>query len=311
MINIKKIIFCLFVSLLFFTKAYGVIEDALFITVGNKPITKSDVVNEIKKILILNNQNFTEDKKTQLQEIAIKSIIKRSIKEIEIEKYESLQYKPVDLNIEIEKITTDLNIDLDTLKNIFLNNGIDFADILDQMRTELLWNTLIFQLYKDRVSINVEEIGEQLKLLQNKKEVQEFLISEIIVRSVPSESLEAEIQRINDLIKKDGFEKVAMDLSVAETAIRGGDLGWINENVISDEFKSKITTTPVGSVSDPILLKEGILFFKIRDKREIKEFSSLEEAKNELVKAEKNKILSMHALSHYDSLRRSISINYY
>ena len=298
-------------SLLFFTKAYGVIEDALFITVGNKPITKSDVVNEIKKILILNNQNFTEDKKTQLQEIAIKSIIKRSIKEIEIEKYESLQYKPVDLNIEIEKITTDLNIDLDTLKNIFLNNGIDFADILDQMRTELLWNTLIFQLYKDRVSINVEEIGEQLKLLQNKKEVQEFLISEIIVRSVPSESLEAEIQRINDLIKKDGFEKVAMDLSVAETAIRGGDLGWINENVISDEFKSKITTTPVGSVSDPILLKEGILFFKIRDKREIKEFSSLEEAKNELVKAEKNKILSMHALSHYDSLRRSISINYY
>ena len=39
-----------------------------------------------------------------------------------------------------------------------------------------------------------------------------------------------------------------MDLSVAETAIRGGDLGWINENVISDEFKSKITTTPLGSV---------------------------------------------------------------
>ena len=63
MINIKKIIFCLFIGLFFFTKTSGAIEDALFITVGNKPITKSDVVNEIKKILILNNQDFTEDKK--------------------------------------------------------------------------------------------------------------------------------------------------------------------------------------------------------------------------------------------------------
>lgn len=311
MISAKKIFFCLIVSLLFFTKANAAIEDSLFITVGNTPITKSDVVNEIKKILILNNQNFTEDKKTQLQEIAIKSIIKRSIKEIEIEKYKTLEYKQIDLEIEIKKITTDLNIDLDTLKNIFLNNGIDFADILDQMRTELLWNTLIFELYKDRISINVDEINEQLKLIQNKKKVKEFLISEIIIKSVPADQLDGVVQKIKNLIETNGFKKVAMDLSISETSIRGGDLGWINENEISDEFKSKIINTPVGSISTPILLQEGILFFKIRDTRERKKFSSLEQAKDQLLKSEKNKILSMHSLSHYDSLRRSVSINYY
>ena len=84
----------------------------------------------------------------------------------------------------------------------------------------------------------------------------------------------------------------------------------LNENTISNEIKSAIINAPVGSLSKPILLPEGILIFKIRDKRKIKKNLSLEEAKNQLVKAEKEKILNMHSLSHYDKLRRSVSIKF-
>ena len=38
------------------------IEDGLYATVGNKAITKSDIINEIKLILILTNKTFSEDK---------------------------------------------------------------------------------------------------------------------------------------------------------------------------------------------------------------------------------------------------------
>ena len=53
------------------------------------------------------------------------------------------------------------------------------------------------------------------------------------------------------------------------------------------------------------------MFFKVRDKRKIKQSINLEEARIQLISAEKNKILNMHSLSHYDKLRRSISIKYY
>ena len=43
----------------------------------------------------------------------------------------------------------------------------------------------------------------------------------------------------------------------------------------------------------------------------MKKFENLEEAKNDLVQAEKKKILNMHSLSHYDNLKRSTTINYY
>ena len=63
-------------------------------------------------------------------------------------------------------------------------------------------------------------------------------------------------------------------------------------------------------MSEAIILPEGILFFKVRDKRKIDKLKTLEEVKNQLVNAEKTKILNMHSLSHYDKLKRSVTINY-
>ena len=288
-----------------------VIKDSLFATVGNKAITQSDIINEIKIILILTGQSFTEDIKEQLQSGAIQSIIKRNIKKIEIEKYNSLTFNQPDVDKELKKLAGNLYMDLDTFENTFIANGIPFSNVIDQIQIELLWNSLIFELYKDRLVISLDEISEQLKSIQNKKEIEEYLISEIIIKPVPKDKLESTIKEIKNKIKIEGFEKVAMNLSISETALQGGDLDWISENAISEKFKSKIINTPVGNISEPILLPEGILFFKVRDKRKLKKIVNLEDAKNQLVNAEKTKILRMHSLSHYENLRKSITINYY
>ncbi len=288
-----------------------VIKDSLFATVGNKAITQSDIINEIKIILILTGQSFTEDIKEQLQSGAIQSIIKRNIKKIEIEKYDSLTFNQPDVDKELKKLAGNLYMDLDTFENTFIANGIPFSNVIDQIQIELLWNSLIFELYKDRLVISLDEISEQLKSIQNKKEIEEYLISEIIIKPVPKDKLESTIKEIKNKIKIEGFEKVAMNLSISETALQGGDLDWISENAISEKFKSKIINTPVGNISEPILLPEGILFFKVRDKRKLKKIVNLEDAKNQLVNAEKTKILRMHSLSHYENLRKSITINYY
>ena len=49
-------------------------------------------------------------------------------------------------------------MDLDTFKNTFIANGIPFSHVTDQIQIELLWNSLIFQIYKDRLSININEL---------------------------------------------------------------------------------------------------------------------------------------------------------
>ena len=200
---------------------------------------------------------------------------------------------------------------METLKNICESNDLDFSIIEDQIKVELHWNTLIFELYKNSLQINPEQIEERLKLFQEKKKVQEYLISEIVIDKVPESEIELKVEEVKNKIKIDGFESAAKNLSISESSIKGGDLGWVNEDVISEKIKSKLANTPIGEISSPIILSEGILIFKVRDKREINTNLSLEELKDNLVAAEKTRILNMHSLSHYDKVRRSVSINFF
>ena len=296
--------------MVFCTGADSKIKDSLFATVGEKAVANSDIVNEIKTILIINNQPYREDLKKELQSSAVNATIKRLVKKIEISKYQGLTYNAADLDNEINRIAGNLNINVDTLKVRFENEGVSFSTIVDNFRIELLWNSLIFNLYEDKLNVNIDEINEQINLYKDKVNIHEYLISEIVIKPVPSSELKTVIKKIKNKITLDGFEKTALELSISETASRNGDLGWISEDTIAEKFKSKIINTNVGKVSEPIILPEGILFFKVRDKRKVESSLTLEEKKDELVYEEKIKILQLYSLSHYDKLRKTISVKF-
>lgn len=287
-----------------------IIQDRLYATVGNKVITTSDIVNEIKTILILNNKSYSDEERQKLNQMAIKSLIKRRIKEIEIDKNNFLEFNSQDLKKELSRLAQNINVDLDTLKNICDSNDLDFSVIENQIKTDLLWNSLIFQLYKNRISINFNEIEAQLKLIQSKTKIVEYLISELVLKPVDKSILEATIKEVKDRINLKGFENVAINSSISDSATRGGELGWISENMISKKLISVISVTPVGSISEPILLPNGILIFKVRNKRDKENKIDLEETKNELVRIEKERSLNMHSSSHFSNLRRSVSIKF-
>ena len=311
MINIKKIFFLVLFLLINIQIVNAEIKDSLFMTIGDKPITQSDIVDEIKIILILNNQSYSDDKRDQLHDIAVKQTIKRTIKNIELERNNFFKFNEEDLQKELVRLASELFIDIDTLKNLCESNELDFSKIEDQIKTELYWNSLIFEIYKHNLSINQAEIEDRLRRDQNNNQIDEYLISEIVIKKIENDKLDLKIQELKNKIEIEGFEKVAIELSISESALKGGDLGWVKENIISENVKSILRDTPIGKLSSPLVLENGILIFKVRDKRKIKENISLEEIKNELIYAEKSKILNMYSMSHYDKVRRTITINFF
>lgn len=287
------------------------IKDGIYATVGNKAITRSDIMNEIKSILILNNMSYTEDNREDLTRAAVKEVVKRNIKQIEIDKNDFLKFNQIDLNFQLENLAKKAGMDLTSLKDICSSNGLDFTVIENQMKTELLWNSLIFQLYRNKISINIDEIDEKLRLNQNKKEFKEYLISEIVVKAVDKDELNSMIADLKKKIETEGFKNTAIKLSMSESSTNGGDLGWIDESKLSTKLKSIIDETPTGGISKAILLKENILIFQVRDKRIIEKKIDLEKLKNQLVQAEKNKILNMYSRSHYENLRRLALVKFF
>ncbi len=311
MIKLQKKIFILIFAFFLTAESKAAIIDKIFATVGDKVITRSDVINEIKTILILNNQIYTEDIKEKLDNAAVQSLTNRLIKKIEIEKYPNLRFKKEDVFEEIKNYASNLNMDVDSFKQIFVTNEINFSLILERIETDLLWNSLIFAIYKSRLSVNLDEINDQLLSFSKKKKIEEYLISEIVIKPAEEDKIKSTIKSLKEEIKNKGFESVAIEKSISDTAVKGGNLGWVSENSISADLKSKIINTKVGEISEPFFLPKGILFFKVKDKRVVENTINLEEAKKSIVKAEKMKMLNMFSLSHFDKLRRSITIVFY
>ena len=292
-------------------KTKTTIKDGLFATIGNKAITKSDIINEIKMILILNNKSYSQEQSQQLQNMAIKALIKRNIKKIEVEKYNFNEYSQNDFNRELLRLSKSLDMTLDRLKEVCESNGLDFLIVEDQIKTDLRWNSLIFHTYKDRLSINLDEINDQIKLIQNKKDIEEYLISEIVIEKVEKDKIKSTIDNLKNRIESEGFENVAINSSISDSSSRGGNLGWINENLIVEKLRSVISNTPIGNISEPIFLPNGILIFYVKNIRTVKKDINIEELKNQLVNAEKTKILQMHSLSHLNNARRSSSVKFF
>ena len=102
---------------------------------------------------------------------AVKNLINKSIKRSEINKYEIKDYNKKDLRNYIENIAKNLNTDSKGLKEIFKQSNIDHEAFVEKHKIELLWNTLIFQIYRNQTNINIVEVENEVeKKKKNKSE---------------------------------------------------------------------------------------------------------------------------------------------
>ena len=64
----------------------------------------------------------------------------------------------------------------------------------------------------------------------------------------------------------EAFEEVAKALSEDKVSgAKGGDLGWVNEGAISNEFSEKVFSMPVGEISEPFLSTYGFHVIKVTE----------------------------------------------
>ena len=76
------------------------------------------------------------------------SIVRKLIKKNEIEKYKITKYSEQDLENYTLNVLSQLNIKKTNAKEIFKKNGIDYQKFIENYKIELMWNTLIYSLYK-------------------------------------------------------------------------------------------------------------------------------------------------------------------
>ena len=99
------------------------------------------------------------------------------------------------------------------------------------------WQRLIFSIYQKKVNIDDSMIEKELQsIYSNQSNITEFKISEIEILLNESDNKEKMILEIKNQIEKIGFEQTAQQISISQSAINKGDLGWISSKMLSKKI---------------------------------------------------------------------------
>ena len=171
------ILFLLLITNFIVSELNSQINNVISIKVGNNIITSVDIQNAIITNLIINNIEINQENINKNKNYAVKILINNIIRQVEVKKYKIEDYNKKDLKAYIDGVAKQLSTDVQGLKQLFDSNGIDYNLFVENYRTKLQWNTLIFKIYKNQTNVNVVDVeNEVAKIKENKsnKEIEEI-----------------------------------------------------------------------------------------------------------------------------------------
>jgi peptidyl-prolyl cis-trans isomerase SurA len=305
--NLIKI-FCfllLFFSNNFFANASA---NKIIAKIDNNIVTSYELKNKIRTAIFLSNQSLNQENIDKTKNQALSYLINMKIKKKEILKY---KFNLNEINIDKQLISIALN-DLNNFKKNFLQNNLDYEIFIEEIKIEVAWQQLIYNIYNKKINIDDKTIESILnKQVKNESSIIEFRLSEIEIEKNQDNDIDEEIKFIKEQIKKIGFENTASRYSVSPSSIKKGDLGWINEKSINTQIYKLIKDLNIGDIANPIKNFEKATFYKLSDKKisKVKNLD-LEKLKKNLIMQKQNELLNFYSTSHLSKIKNNSLIEY-
>lgn len=307
----KKIISFSLLLIIFFNINFlnATIENKILAKVENQLVSSFELKNKIKLILFLTNQKMDQANINSSKRNALEALISLKLKKEEVLRFKESIKSNSRTSSHLANLASKYNTDINGLKKIFKSNDVDFNFYLEEVKIEIAWQKLIFNIYNDKVVINELEIEKELKLtIENKDNVKSFNLSEIEIM-LNEESTEKKIQEIMDQINDIGFENTAIKFSTAATSLDGGNIGWVDSRSLSKEIFKKVNTLTIGQISEPIIQGNSFFIIKLVDKKtNLNNNLDVEKLKESIVATKKNNLLNLYSNNHMSKLRNNAFI---
>jgi peptidyl-prolyl cis-trans isomerase SurA len=150
--------------------------------------------------------------------------------------------------------------------------GIQPRALYDQIRSQIGWARLIRLTLGDRAEPSEAEVQDFIRAAQARTGEPEFQVSEIFI-PVENPAHEAETRRFVEEVTRQlrsgtPFQVAATQFSQSQTALQGGDLGWVHKDQLDPEVASLVERMPPGAISNPVRVAGGFQIVALRGKRE-------------------------------------------
>ena len=244
---------------------------AIAVIVNDEVISRYDVNQRVRLILVTSGIPATEENVKRIEEQAIKALIDEKIQIQEAIKLE-VPDSPDEINLMLDNIARGNQTTAEGILESITSKGVNSETLLNQIKSELLWNKIVRGRFGSYINISDEEVNIIYdRTIQNINNSQ-YDISEIFI-GFEDESEEKEAkeltERLTEQLKNEiAFEPVAQQFSQASSSGQGGFIGWVSEGQLDPDIISNIKNLEIGSVSNPIKTVNGYYIIKLNGKSE-------------------------------------------
>ncbi|MDA9663444.1 peptidylprolyl isomerase [Candidatus Pelagibacter sp.] len=309
-IFIKKIfISIVFYSICFFNTLNSAEEVFIVLKIDNEIITNADIEKESRYLIALNS-GLKQLEKAQIINLARNSLVREKIKKNELVKF----YKFGEESRYVNKVLKDLYLRLnisteEDFSKYIAQFDLKLEDVKQKLLIETMWNDLIFNRYDKRVEIDKKKLEKKIKdqIRENKTQIS-YLLSEILFNEDDKKKSDNKLKLINESISKIGFKNTATSYSQSDSSKLGGDIGWVEENQLSDEIRKQLSILKINEHTPPISIPGGFLLLMIEEKKETKIKLNFENEFKKLFLAEKNRQLNQFSAIFFNKLKSNSNV---
>ena len=159
------------------------------------------------------------------------------------------------------------------LRSRLASLNVSQRTLIDQIRVQLAWTQVLREQLGEKLNIPEAEVDGQLRLHDAQIGKPEYRVGEIFI-PVEDPANTADAQRfaetvIGELRAGAAFSAVAAQFSQTQTALEGGELGWVQPSRLDPRVARMITDMPVGAISNPVKVPGGFSIVTVQGKREV------------------------------------------
>lgn len=253
----------------------GVLLDRIVAVVNDGVILQSQMDSKVDLVAgQLRDQNTALPPREVLESQVLEQLITQ---EVQLQRARRLGVRVPDamLNSTLQRVAQRNGISLSDLPRAMAAQGIDYRQYREDMRNEMILDSLRQRDVVARISVSEREIERFLGKQESSAGDQiDYELSHILI-AVDSSATPEEVgeagERIEELYQRlvagEDFAELAVEYSQGQNALDGGDLGWRKGAQLPPVFFDAIDDLQPGEFTDPIRSPSGFHLLKLNDVR--------------------------------------------
>lgn len=240
--------------------------------VNGDVITNDDVTNRGKLFALSTGLPVTPDVLARLRPQVLKQLVDERLRLQEVQR-RRISVSDREIADAIGEIEQRNGMPKGALSSSLRGQGVALRTLIDQVRVQLGWTRVLREELGSRAEVSPADVAEQMRIFKEQIGKPEYRISEIFI-PIDDPAKSADARRFADTVIAQlragaPFPVVAAQFSQSQTALQGGDLGWVRANQLDPAVASVAQEMPAGAVSNPIDVPGGITIVSMRAKREV------------------------------------------